>query len=229
MESLIDYVWLLSEKLHDPNTAAKHTSKLIKLGGEVSLVNSLVGRVYRRIGADDLAVTYLYKGVELDPEGHFAWHEYAEMMLYELGDLEAAEEAMLRAQIQNPYCGSIDIDMAFLSSVMGRSEEATEHHLKALDCENMNVASYQALARYAALITGDMEQAEQMITKALESDDSDPANWALYAALMLKWDRDGEFCEAEQQLLDILPTNVSAATLIKQALIPKGLKAYISV
>ncbi len=147
-------------------------------------------------------------------------------MLFTKGDLEQAEEALVKAYHTDNNCESIESDLAMLKLALGRKAEAEVHYQKAMGKAADYANQYITLAQYALIALGDEELANQYCVKALELDDHDPENWAMFSALMEKLGSEGEACEAEQMLLSMVPDREKASTMIANALMPVGLKPY---
>ncbi|WP_308911815.1 tetratricopeptide repeat protein [Pseudokordiimonas caeni] len=199
VSALYDIVWLGLYHLHRADIVADEAARLIELDEESGYALSMAGRVLRLTGGDEADIeTLLRRAVNVAPDDHFAWHELGEFLLYDVADLEAAEESLLRAQQLDASCKSIDLDLGLIRLVQGRTRAAREHFERALEIDPDNGAAWAAYARFLYLTDADRGLVEQAFDRALQLEPDFFEGWALYAGYLAALE--GHEKEAEEAL-----------------------------
>jgi tetratricopeptide (TPR) repeat protein len=157
----------------------------------------------------------------LSPDDHFAWHEYGCMLLYDVGNIEDAEEALLRAQTLDNACGTVDQDIGLIRHVQGRNDAARDHFERSLEIDSDNADAWRAYGQYLYMMHADTALVEEAFERAIELTPDNFENWALYAGFLKECEERGDDAEfARTKAEEVVPETIDLDIWTDRALRP---------
>ncbi|NVJ98642.1 MAG: tetratricopeptide repeat protein [Alphaproteobacteria bacterium] len=197
IDALSDIVWMGIYRLFRPDLVLEYAEKLVSRDGSNAFSRVLYSYALRYTSDDPAAaLAQAQEAINLQPDDHYPWHAYGEILLHEIGDLEGAEEALLRAASLQHDCASTDSDLGLVRYAIGRYEAAPGYFERALEHDSECAAAWRAYGCFLHYSGGDTTLAEEAMERAIALEEENFEGWALMAAfLMLDEDRADEVQE----------------------------------
>ncbi|MCK0068498.1 tetratricopeptide repeat protein [Kordiimonas laminariae] len=207
------------------NEAFEYASRLRIAYPDVGFAHSLYACCLRYIGGAPDEVKQLFRsGLDLS-QTHWNWHEYGEFLLYDEGNMEDAEEAILSSLKHDHDCSTVYSDLALIRYVQGREAEARQLCEKTLELEPDSAEAWRLYGRFLWLTGEDVTTAEQSLEKATMLAPDSFEGWMMLAEfLKVQVDRDAEATEAEVKALELAPVGLDYKKWARQQANPYILK-----
>lgn len=200
IDALTDIVWMGITRLFRPDLVAEYARKLVERDPDNGFARVLNTYVLRQTSADPAdALSEAQEAIRLLPEDHYAWHAYGEVLLYDIGDLENAEEALLRASTLDNDCAAVDSDVGLVRYAIGRYEAAPAYFEQALERDSESAAAWRAYGCFLHYSGGDPTLAEEAFERAIELEQENFENWALLAVFLMQDTERGDEARHAQQ------------------------------
>jgi len=151
------------------------------------LTYSLIGIIYMSNGDIDRALEFVDKGLEVAPSESFSY--YAKGIVIARKAAIKAIPYIKKAIEINPQLGAYHIELAKIYILLQQTTKAREHIDMALQLKAANEEAL-ALKSKLAFLDWNMEEAEQLIDKALQID---PTNFALLQEKAIQAEYKGDY------------------------------------
>jgi len=222
VEALYDFVWLAQFGIFRPDLAENEADQLIKLEHDTPYACALVGRLKRYTEDNsESAAELLHRAATLSLEDHFAWHEFGHFLLYDIGNLEGAEEALLRAQSLDSSCSTLDADIGLIRHVQGRELPAREHYERSLEIDSENAEAWRAYGVYLFLSGADRDLVENALERAVELEPENFENWSTLAGFLVEEEgREDDAEYAFSKTREVAPETVDLEAWVARSLRP---------
>ncbi len=186
--------------------ALKQAKIFLELCPDAGFPCSLVARCMRYTGGDHAEIrNLLRKGLELS-RTHWNWHEYAEYLLYDIGDMEDAEEAVLTSMQYPHECSLVHADLGLIRYIQGREEEARQLFEKTLEQDPDDANAWRLYGRYLWVSGADLTITEQAFETAVEKGSNNFENWMMLSAFLeTQTGREQDSKDAEIKALELAP------------------------
>lgn len=226
IDALSDLLWLGIYRLFRPDLVAEYALRVGDHPDATAYSLSLAALVLRSMGENSgPIIDLLRRAMELSPDDHFVWHTYGEVLLYDLGDLESAEEALLRAQTLDHECSTLDCEIALVRYAQGRYDGARGHIERALEIDSEVSLAWRAYGCYLNYSGGDEVLAEEALERAVELEQENFEPWAVYAAfLRQKEGREDDAAVAYEKALELAPKGLDLDAWAQAYLTPLVLR-----
>lgn len=226
VDALTDVVWMGVYRVFRADLVEQHAVKLVSIDGDNAYARTLLAIVIRQTGGDIAeALEECRKAVALAPDDHYPWHVLGDLLLYDFGDLEAAEEALLKAESLEHACPSTFSDIGLIRYATGRERDARHYFEHALEQDDTCATAWRAFGCFLFYSAEDVAMAEGAFERAIELETENFEGWALLAALLDRLEeRQQESNEILNKAIELAPDGLDVELWAARLLEPLVLR-----